>query len=40
MRARQQQGDSAPTTIAGCVVALGVSWFTVQVIDLAFAVLK
>ena len=40
MRARRHQGDSAPMTLAGIAVALGVSWFTVQMVDLAFAVLK
>jgi len=27
-------------TLAGTVVALGVSWFTVQMVDLAFAVFQ
>jgi len=27
-------------TLAGIVAALGASWFTVQMVDLAFAVLR
>jgi len=40
VRARRHRGDSAPMTLAGIVAALGVSWFTVQMVDLAFAVLR
>ena len=39
MRARRQ-GDNTPMTLAMVVTALGVSWFTAQLVDLAFAVLK
>jgi hypothetical protein len=39
MRARRQ-GDSTPMTLAMIATALGVSWFTAQLVDLAFAVLK
>lgn len=39
MRVRRQ-GDSTPMTLAMIVTALGVSWFTVQMVDLAFAVMK
>lgn len=34
------KGDTAPVTLAGVAAALGASWFTIELVELAFMVLR
>jgi hypothetical protein len=34
------KGGTAPMTLAGIAAALGASWFTIELVELAFTVLR